>query len=89
MSPPSSSILRGARFYGTIGSQPALSTGEDKGITATEVARTLKRAATSAGLDAKSFSTLLVRKGLMYYWLSSAYEEYPVLTLDGQENWQY
>ncbi|RLN95758.1 hypothetical protein BBJ28_00011833 [Nothophytophthora sp. Chile5] len=92
-------IEKGAKHFGTRSDQPALSTRQSHGITAKEVARTIKTAASRVGLDPTRFSTHSIRIGgatallnsgadrlaikLLGRWLSNTYEEYPVLTAEG------
>ncbi|POM72517.1 Hypothetical protein PHPALM_10756 [Phytophthora palmivora] len=92
-------IVKGARAFGTTPELPALSTGSGAGISARELANTIKSAARKSGVDPDRFSTHSVRIGgatallnagadrlaikVMGRWLSSAFEEYPVLTAQG------
>ncbi|OWZ10483.1 LOW QUALITY PROTEIN: hypothetical protein PHMEG_00016666 [Phytophthora megakarya] len=89
-------IIKGAHQFNTAPDQPALSTGRGAGITAKELAATIKTAAREHGLDPARFSThswgatALLNAGanrlaikVMGRWLSSAFEEYPVLTAQG------
>ncbi|ETN10775.1 hypothetical protein PPTG_09856 [Phytophthora nicotianae INRA-310] len=92
-------ILREARAFATPPDQPALSTGFGSGITAEEVADTLKQAASALGLEARLYSTHSVLIGgatelmnsgadrlvikLMVRWLSNAFEGYPILSAKG------
>ncbi|ETN14856.1 hypothetical protein PPTG_22022 [Phytophthora nicotianae INRA-310] len=92
-------VIKGARAFGTTPEQPALSTGYGTGISAKELATTIKMAVAACGMDPTRYSTHSVRIGgatallnagadrlaikVMGRWLSSAFEEYPVLTADG------
>lgn len=92
-------IRKGARAFGTSPEQPALSTGVGTGISAKELASTIKTAARQCGANPDRYSTHSVRIGgatallnagadrlaikVMGRWLSSAFEEYPVLSAQG------
>lgn len=91
-------IRRGASAFKTTEGAPALAMSQG-GITADNVATTIRRAAVKMGLDPNRFSTHSVRIGgatallnagtdrllikLMGRWLSNAFEAYPVLNADG------
>lgn len=92
-------IIKGAKAFGTAPDQPALSTGFGSGISAKDMSATIKEAARESSMDPARFSTHSVRVGgatallnagadrlaikVMGRWLSSAFEEYPVLTAQG------
>ncbi|KAG3112375.1 hypothetical protein PI124_g8408 [Phytophthora idaei] len=84
---------------GTRADEPALKLQQAKGVSAGEVAKIVKAAAQEEGLDPTRFSTHSVRIGgatkllnagvdslttkVLGRWLSSCFEESPVLTSDG------
>ncbi|ETL34760.1 hypothetical protein L916_13055 [Phytophthora nicotianae] len=92
-------IFKGAKEFNTRPEQPALSINHNTAITAKEVANVIKRAAEARGMDSSRFLTHSVRIGgatallnagadklaikLLGRWMSSAYEDYPVLTAQG------
>ncbi|KAE9278965.1 hypothetical protein PF008_g28488 [Phytophthora fragariae] len=92
-------IVKGAKFFKTRADQPALSAGATSGISAKEVAAVIKQAAARQGMDPDRFSTHSVRIGgatallnagadrlvikIMGRWMSSTFEDYPVLTAQG------
>lgn len=94
-------IHKGAKFYNTAPSDPAMQTNEG-GITSKMVACVIKAAAQAEGLDPSRFSTHSVRIGgattllnagadrlvikLLGRWLSSCFEQYPVLTAEGTKD---
>jgi hypothetical protein len=92
-------VKKAANCLGTRPDEPALQVGSASGVSAGQVAGFIKAAATEAGLDASRFSTHSVRIGgatkllnagadrlvikLLGRWLSSCFEDYPVLTSEG------
>lgn len=91
-------IHKAAAAFGTRSDMPAMATGSG-GISSHELAALIKRGAAAAGLDATRYSTHSVRIGgatallnagadrltikLMGWWLSNAFEAYPVLSAEG------
>ncbi|ETK93724.1 hypothetical protein L915_03132, partial [Phytophthora nicotianae] len=91
-------IFKGAKEFNTRPEQPALSINNSRAITARKVASVIKRAE-ARGMDFTRFSTHSVRISgatallnagadkhaikLLERWMSSAYEDYPVLTAQG------
>ncbi|KAG3233619.1 hypothetical protein PI124_g21311 [Phytophthora idaei] len=79
--------------------KPTLKLQQAKGVSAVEVAKIIKAAAQEEGLDPTRFSTRSVHIGgatkllnagvdsltikVLGRWLSSCFEEYPVLTSEG------
>eukprot|EP00644_Phytophthora_capsici_P000604 jgi/Phyca11/130341/e_gw1.93.105.1 len=92
-------VRKAAKRVGTQPDEPALKTGKSSGISAGQVAKVIKTAAAETGLDPARFSTHSVRIGgatkllnagadrlvikLLGRWLSSCFEDYPVLTQEG------
>lgn len=94
-------VCKAAARLGTAPEHPALAMPR-RGISAEEVATTIKNAAKKCGLNPAQYSTHSVRIGgatallnagadrlvikLMGRWLSNAFEDYPVLTAKGTAN---
>eukprot|EP00644_Phytophthora_capsici_P011551 jgi/Phyca11/555822/estExt2_Genewise1Plus.C_PHYCAscaffold_790014 len=92
-------VRKAAKRVGTQPDELALKTGKSSGISAGQVAKVIKTAVAEAGLDPARFSTHSVRIGgatkllnagadrlvikLLGRWLSSCFEDYPVLTQEG------
>ncbi|KAE8968658.1 hypothetical protein PR001_g27724 [Phytophthora rubi] len=93
-------VLKAAIAFGTNPGGPALSMRK-RGISAEDISKTIKRAASRSGLDPARFSTHSVRIGgatallnagadrlvikLLGRWLSNAFEDYPVLSAKGTQ----
>ncbi|KAF1313867.1 hypothetical protein FI667_g16910, partial [Globisporangium splendens] len=92
-------IHKGARAIGTNVSEPAMQLRTGGGVSSSQVAKIIKTAAAEEGLDPTRFSTHSVRVGgatkllnagadrlaikVLGRWMSSCFEDCPVLTMDG------
>lgn len=92
-------VKKGAKSVGTRAEEPAPKLNQTSGVSSSQVAKVIKLAAKEEELDASRFSTHSVRIGgatkllnagddrlvikLLGRWLSSCFEDYPVLTSEG------
>ena len=92
-------LKRAGRHYNTQSTEPAMSTGNNGGITSSALVAVIKKLAKSMGLDPILYSSHSVRIGgatvllnagchpliikLLGRWLSNCFESYPVLLASG------